>query len=66
MRTINLNLMMQKGIRVVQMITAHKSFLIFTYLKDESKIKVALAVELSIYKRIFRSAETREIAMPVL
>ena len=26
MRTINLNLMMQKGSRVVQMIIAHKSF----------------------------------------
>ena len=35
MRTTNLNLMMQKCIRVVQMIIAHKSFHIFTYLKDE-------------------------------
>ena len=35
MRTINLNLMMQKGSRVVQMIIAHKSFLNFYILKDE-------------------------------
>ena len=47
-RTTNLNLMMQKGSRVVQMIIAHKSFIYFTYLKDEIKNKVALAVELSI------------------
>ena len=48
MRTINLNLIMQKGSRVVQMIIAHKSFHIFTSLKDESKNKVALAVALNI------------------
>ena len=41
MRTINLDLIMQKGSRVVQMIIAHKSFHIIFIL-------VALAVELSI------------------
>ena len=38
MRTTNLNLIMQKGSRAVQMIIAHKSFhIIYIYLKDESK-----------------------------
>ena len=49
MRTTNLNLMMQKGNRVVQMITAHKSFhIIYIFKRWEQKSKVALAVELSI------------------
>ena len=48
MRTTNLNLMMQKGSWVVQMIIAHKSVILFAYLKGEIKIKVALAVELNI------------------
>ena len=48
MRTINLNLMTQRGSRVVQMIIAHKSFHIIYIFKNESKSKVALAVELSI------------------
>ena len=37
MRTTNLNLMMEKGSRVVQMIIAHNVFILFTYLKDEIK-----------------------------
>ena len=49
MRTINLDLIMQKASRVVQMIIAHKSFIFFTYLINESKNKVALAVELIIF-----------------
>ena len=49
MRTTNLNLMMRKGSRVVQMIIAHKSFhIIYIFKKMRSKNKVALAVELSI------------------
>ena len=53
MRTINLNLMMQKGSRVVQMIIAHKSFHIFyIFIKMRAKNKVALAVELSIFDRL--------------
>ena len=44
-----LNLVMQKGSRVVQMIIAHKSSLYYFHiLKMRSKHKVALAVELSI------------------
>ena len=37
MGTTNLNLMMQKCSRIVQMIIAHKVFILFTYLKDEIK-----------------------------
>ena len=40
MRTINLDVIMQTGSRVVQMIIAQKVFIIFTYLKDESKRKL--------------------------
>ena len=39
MRSTNLNLIMQKGSRVVQMIIAQKVFILFTYLKDENKKK---------------------------
>ena len=49
MSTINLDLLMHKGSRAIQMINAHKGFMLFTYLKDESKNKVALAMELSIH-----------------
>ena len=48
MCTISLNLMMQKGSRVIQMIVVHIFLILFTYLKGESKNKVAMAVELSI------------------
>ena len=37
MRTVNLDLIMQKGSRVVQMKIAQNVFILFTYLKDESK-----------------------------
>ena len=41
MRTINLNLMMQKRSRVVQMITAHKSFhIIYIFERLEQIIKL--------------------------
>ena len=49
MRTINLDLIMQKSGRVVQIIIAHMRLTLFSYLKDESKNKVALAVELGIH-----------------
>ena len=52
MRTKNLNLIMQKVSRVVHMMITHTNFHIFSYLKDEIKNKVALAVELSIYKSV--------------
>ena len=43
-----LGFVLQKGSQVVQFIIAHKSFyIIITYLKDESKNKVALTVELT-------------------
>ena len=48
MRTIHLNLMMQKVCRVVQMIIKHKGFHIMCIFKKIDKKKVALAVELSI------------------
>ena len=48
MRTMNLDLIMQKGSRVVHMIIAQKLFRLFTDLKVESQNKVALAEELSI------------------
>ena len=49
-RTINLNLMIQKGSRVIQMIIAHKSFFYIFYIfkRRDQKNKVALSVELSI------------------
>ena len=41
MRTTNLNLMMQKGSRVVQMIIAHKSFhIIYIFKRLEQNIKL--------------------------
>ena len=41
MRTTNLNLMMQKGSRVVQMIIAHKSFhIIYIFKRLDQKIKL--------------------------
>ena len=50
MHTANLNLMMQKSSQVVKMIIAHKSFhIIYIFKRLDKKIKVALAVELSIY-----------------
>ena len=39
MRTSNLNLMMQKGSRVVQVIIAHKKIILITHLEDEIKQK---------------------------
>ena len=47
MRIKNLDLIIQKGSRVVQFDNRKQVFILFTYLKDESK-KVTLAVELSI------------------
>ena len=48
-RTINLNLITQKGGRVVQMIIAHKRFhIIYILKKMKAKNEIALALELSI------------------
>ena len=49
MGTINLDLIMQKGSRVVHMIIAHK-----LHIKMRAKKEVALAVELSIYPLTLR------------
>ena len=49
MSTINSELIIQKGSRVVQMIIAHKNFQIFLQIsKMRAKNKVVLAVELGI------------------
>ena len=46
MRTTNLDLIIQKGSWVIQMIIAHK---MLHFKKMRAKIKFALAVELSIF-----------------
>ena len=65
MRTTNLNLMMQKGCRVVQMLIAHKRFdIIYIFKRWGAKNKVALAVEFSILRSSITSyllyTETRK------